>query len=59
MSKAIIIILPFFLLAGIASGSGSQQPEGGVVGGDKNYHDEDVEGGSRCNAGLLWLEQMT
>ena len=40
MSKA--IILPFFLLAGIASGS--QQPQG-IVGGS-NYYDEDVEGGS-------------
>ena len=42
MPKA--IILPFFLLAGLASAS--QQPQGGVVGGDNNYHDEDVEGSS-------------
>ena len=39
MSKA--IILPFFLLAGLASGS--QQPQGIV---SNNYYDEDVEGGS-------------
>ena len=39
MSKA--IILPFFLLAGLASGS--QQPQGIV---SNTYYDEDVEGGS-------------
>ena len=39
MSKA--IILPFFLLAGIASGS--QQPQGTV---SNTYYDEDDEGGS-------------
>ena len=44
MSKAKAIILPFFLLAGIASGS--QQPQGSVVGGN-NYYGEDVEGSSQ------------
>ena len=39
MSKT--IILPFFLLAGLASGS--QQPQGIV---SNTYYDEDVEGGS-------------
>ena len=39
MSKA--IILPFFLLSGLASGS--QQPQGAV---SNPYYDEDVEGGS-------------